>query len=788
MNNITETIPSQQTTGSPIYDYADTVKTIDAMFDDGDLMELRVIKKNGKIANLFFTNKTELLSAVKIHDIDPNVGGIYTIFNKINPESRTTSTKPGTTAEDILYRRKLILDFDAIKPTGTPALSSSTDAEKAETIVRAGDCIEWLHNNGIPQEPLWGDSGNGTHVIYNINLPNDQESYALISALYDRLNKEDFSVDVSLKDAPRICKLYGTVARKGNDTPERPYRRSHLLNVPSPWEVVTKEQLVSIINIPADGDVIIHVPDKRPLYTMPETDAGGRHPQLKSLVCSMVARKNKYSVILAACRAHNLEFTNPKEASVLDNEVASIYGWAVGEETKRGINYNREVGEIEVVTSNTVDLRNDESFEITSLPHDNLIRMYVEYGCTIQDAYPEFHLANILTLLSYTTPAKMEMAFDDVWNNVWMFVFGKAGQSGKSTTQSLLANVYKNIVGITKPDMLPNKVTPERLTQLMSECNTRLWMVDEASGFMKNMKRDYASENTELILKMYSHTEISKSTVAHRSRDGDIIDGGTIRCEQPHVGMCWYTTPEMFAKHASHDLFDNGFYMRPMYLLPMRIKTVMEDRGRTPDDITIFKSIVASVNELYTLTGGREIKFVDNPIISRWKHGIRISIANDASISSMKGGGQTRSFEHARKIAMLITIGSREFVRYITDNPPTETNKIITCEIPDWAARIAISWSAKFYRNYERALILASSSNGGAYQTIIKTLEAGNGWIPKLELQDSVKKYGKSWDEISNILLVEGIIEEKIVSQIGRGKPRTMYRLLQPQQATEMAV
>jgi len=404
--------------------------------------------------------------------------------------------------------------------------------------------------------------------------------------------------------------------------------------------------------------------------------------------------------------------------------------------------------------------------------------MYVEYGCKIQDAYPEFHLANVMTLLSFITPAKMEMAFDDVWNNVWMFVFGKAGQSGKSTTQSLVTTMYKKIEDLNKAEMLPNKVTPERLTQLMAEHDTRLWVVDEASGFMKNMKRDYASENTEVLLKIYSHTEVSKSTVARRNADGEVIEGGTIRCDNPHVGMCWYTTPEMFAKHASYDLFDNGFYMRPMFLLPMRVKGVMEDRGRTLDDEQDFTRLFNSINELYHLTHGCVVKFTDNPIISKWKYGLRVAMANDAALTSMKGGGQTRSFEHARKIAMIVTIASKEFIDFVKAHPPGESKTVIY-QTPDWAAEVAIKWAEKFYHNYERALLLASSSNGGAFQTVVKKLESGGGdWVSKLELQDSIKRYGKQWDDISYILITEGIVEEKLVSQVGRGKPKTMYRLL----------
>lgn len=452
------------------------------------------------------------------------------------------------------------------------------------------------------------------------------------------------------------------------------------------------------------------------------------------------------------------------------------------------------------------DRKRDEPFDVSILPEDNLIRMFVEYACEIQDAYPEFHIANILALLSYVVPAKMEMSYGDTWNNVWFLVLGKAGQSGKSTTQGLITEIYYRMEDMNKPTMLPNKVTPERLTQLMAERDTRLWMVDEASGFMKNMKRDYASENTEVILKIYSHTEISKSTVAQKNASGQIISGGDIRCENPHVGACWYTTPEMFSKHASRDLFDNGFYMRPMFLLPNRAKGVREDRERTDDDRKAFDGIIRCISELGSAaaavnpsTTGRHIRFRDSKKISQWKYAIRTVMAENTELTSTQGGGQTRSFEHVRKLAMLITIASGGFMSELMkdadrerarkkrvddaniQNPEagvTYTPLEYKYDIPDWAATIAIEWGEMFYNNYERAVLLAYSNNGGAIETILKILEDANGgWVPKLKLQDAVKKYGRQWDEIANALISEGEIEGVPRKQLGRGAPRTEYRL-----------
>ena len=92
-----------------------------------------------------------------------------------------------------------------------------------------------------------GDSGNGAHLLYRVDLPNDRASLDLVKgvleALSFRFSDERVSVDITTANAARIWKLYGTTARKGDSTEERPHRRSRLLNVP---DVIQKATLTEV--------------------------------------------------------------------------------------------------------------------------------------------------------------------------------------------------------------------------------------------------------------------------------------------------------------------------------------------------------------------------------------------------------------------------------------------------------------------------------------------------------------------------------------------------------------
>src|SRR5262249_2574123 len=99
----------------------------------------------------------------------------------------------------------------------------------------ARQCRDWLSGMGWPA-PVLADSGNGAHLNYRIELPNDAASVRLIQRCLQALElyfgDDVVVVDQSTFNAARIWKLYGTVARKGDNTPERPHRLSQLLDVP----------------------------------------------------------------------------------------------------------------------------------------------------------------------------------------------------------------------------------------------------------------------------------------------------------------------------------------------------------------------------------------------------------------------------------------------------------------------------------------------------------------------------------------------------------------------------
>jgi hypothetical protein len=127
-------------------------------------------------------------------------------------------------------RQLLLVDCDPKRPADT----ASTDAQKASARVQVLAIRDYLRALEFP-EPVFADSGNGFHLLYALNEANDEATEKLVkdflAGLSVKFSNDDSAVDTGNFEANRICKLYGTVARKGGDPSL--WRRSAVLEVPT---------------------------------------------------------------------------------------------------------------------------------------------------------------------------------------------------------------------------------------------------------------------------------------------------------------------------------------------------------------------------------------------------------------------------------------------------------------------------------------------------------------------------------------------------------------------------
>ena len=230
------------------------------LFTPGDVVEVRVPKARGqKVISGYFSDWGRMAEAL-VGLENGKFPGLYWTLNPVRPALLARAAHKvlpyavDTTSDgDILHRRWLPIDIDPKRPTGI----SSTDEEHEAALALAERVKEQLSASGWP-EPIFADSGNGAHLLYAIDLPNDPDSKDLVrnsllslAARYDEPGAME--VDRTMFNASRIMKIYGTTARKGDNTPARPHRLARILQVPALVTPVAIEDLQQLAaTAPAD--------------------------------------------------------------------------------------------------------------------------------------------------------------------------------------------------------------------------------------------------------------------------------------------------------------------------------------------------------------------------------------------------------------------------------------------------------------------------------------------------------------------------------------------------------
>ena len=186
----------------------------------------------------YFDNVDSIIQSIKPYaDMDDEQ--MYFVLNKIDSAcfgrqqsgKIVKSPKITTNDNDITRRCFVFVDFDPIRKSGTNA--SNEEFELAHK--KAQEVFRFLREKGF-SEPIICKSGNGLHLTYKVDLPNDEETTEIIKHFYEYLGSlfSDDKVDIDTKvfNLARLCKLYGTTAKKGANLQDRPWRMSEIIYVP----------------------------------------------------------------------------------------------------------------------------------------------------------------------------------------------------------------------------------------------------------------------------------------------------------------------------------------------------------------------------------------------------------------------------------------------------------------------------------------------------------------------------------------------------------------------------
>lgn len=225
-------------------------------YPEGGLFEIRLLHgiKNRNWSG-YFKDVDVMIKALQPILEHPQYNGnpqVYFTLNEI-PEAlysreqhdRFVIGAATTTDSDIKRRKFVLLDFDPQRPANI----SSSQEELAKAKEKAGKVYKYLKTKGF-KEPVIALSGNGYHLLYRVDMPNDTDHNELIKmfveSLYQTFPGNGVDIDCKVFNAARICKLYGTEAKKGTSTASRPWRTAKILYAPEKIEINNNELFSSI--------------------------------------------------------------------------------------------------------------------------------------------------------------------------------------------------------------------------------------------------------------------------------------------------------------------------------------------------------------------------------------------------------------------------------------------------------------------------------------------------------------------------------------------------------------
>jgi putative DNA primase/helicase len=239
----------------PQTDINEIKRVCSILYRPGEVGELRAFDNKGFSHPGYYDDFNKLAEDAARLSNRPDITAVYVTLNVIKPAllARTAnhlypdSKDKKTTADvDVLTRRWFFIDVDA-NTDGVKGISS-TDAEHQATVETARNIMQFLTSIGFPKDSMiLADSGNGTHILVRIgDLPNNDENTLLIKTGLATLKARFTGIDEAIYNAARICKLAGTVCRKGDVIEGRPHRTAKLLEVPENIVIASSDALKAL--------------------------------------------------------------------------------------------------------------------------------------------------------------------------------------------------------------------------------------------------------------------------------------------------------------------------------------------------------------------------------------------------------------------------------------------------------------------------------------------------------------------------------------------------------------
>lgn len=221
-------------------------------FHSGEVAEIRVLNysnagKNklwgneycrGVISGYFDNPQTFQTNINALDKLNPPPPAIYFTLNPVKPDliaranNRLKANIMTTKDSDVVCVRWLFIDLDPIRLAGI----SASKEELQNALDLQQEIAAWLLDQFDIEPGILAMSGNGAHILVRIEDLDPTIASPIIKQALLAIDQKfpskvtNVKVDCSVFNPGRICKVYGTMARKGDNTKERPHRRAYIFD------------------------------------------------------------------------------------------------------------------------------------------------------------------------------------------------------------------------------------------------------------------------------------------------------------------------------------------------------------------------------------------------------------------------------------------------------------------------------------------------------------------------------------------------------------------------------
>ncbi len=546
----------------------------------------------------YFTHASIEAAAGLIAELDESglAPGVYVTLNPVRSDllaraaNRLKRRTPETTADgDTIMRRWLLIDVDPVRPSGV----SATDDELELAQQRANGIKMFLTALGWP-EPIVAMSGNGYHLLYQINLPVDDADLVrrVLAAVADHFDDDCIVVDRSVHNPARITKVIGTMARKGDDLAAsdgiaaRPHRRSALVSVPDELCVVPVKALEALVA--TDTPPPSTPPDR--IERFPSTPDGVRvwleqrgvpvkgvrrngtktmlllercpiDPEIVSTGSSDIAVLVGDDGMLAYCNKHNRgeNFTWPDLRRVLDPE------YAARGQPHDGVDLSGILAPSTPPAAESPPPPAPAQSDPGLLPPE-LLRMPGFVGevmdfCLATAPYPNLVLAfcGALALQAFLAGRKVRDGGDNRTN---IYLLGLAHSSaGKDWPRKINTRIVHE-VGLSG-SLGERFASGEGIQDALFKQQSMLFQTDEIDGMLQSINKAKDARHEAIMSTLLTMYSSSNSVYPMRRKAGKESPGVI---DQPNMVIFGTAIPNHYYEALSERMLTNGFFARMLIL------------------------------------------------------------------------------------------------------------------------------------------------------------------------------------------------------------------------------